>query len=305
MPNYKEYRLVCQYCGKTFIGSFPWTKYCSHTCSSHAIKENLKQARIAEDSDAVKEQRRKATLEKDYLSITEAARLLDISRPTLYKKIKDEGIQVISIGPRTKRIRLQDLTDSKNTHSPLTTPFPEIRKMREGYVSVAEAMEAFGLSRGQLYKWTKGTSIESITYKGKAYYKLADLKAIILPSLQEDISDWYTVPEIEEKFGLSRQYVYDLVSELHIPKKQRGRNVLISRFDWDRARGLDSTELDNYYTVTQITQKYGLRRTMVHNYARRWNIPTMLKDKLRLYRKEDIDHMFDQINKNKSCQQPK
>ncbi|MBQ9652975.1 MAG: helix-turn-helix domain-containing protein [Bacteroidales bacterium] len=305
MPNYKEYRLVCKYCGQTFIGSFPWTKYCSHQCASKAIKENLKLARIEEDSEAVKEQRREALSKKEFVSLSEAARLLDISRPTLYKKIEDEGIEVVDLGPRTKRIRVADLLATSGKSTPSDQPFPKIQKPKEGYVSVPEALEAFNMTRGHLYRWTKDTDIQSITYKGKAYYKLSELEAIILPNLQEEISDWYTVEEIMQKFGLSKQYVYDLVSELQIPKRRRGKNILISRFDWDRARGLEGTELDIYYTLTQISKKYNARKNDIMAYARRWNVPTMLKDKLRLYQKEGIDHMFDMINKNKLCQQPK
>lgn len=305
MPNYKEYRLVCKYCGQTFIGSFPWTKYCSHQCGSKAIKENLKLARIAEDSEAVMEQRREALSKKEFVSLSEAARLLDISRPTLYKKIEDEGIEVVDLGPRTKRIRVADLLATSGKSAPSDQPFPQIGKPKGDYVSVQEAMEAFGMNRAHLYRWTKDTDIQSVTYKGKAYYKLSELKAIILPNLQEEISDWYTVEEIMQKFGLSKQYVYDLVSELQIPKRRRGKNSLISRFDWDRARGLEGTELDMYYTLTQISKKYNCRKNDIMAYARRWNVPTMLKDKLRLYQKEGIDHMFDMINKNKLCQQPK
>ena len=105
-------------------------------------------ARIEEDSEAVKEQRREALSKKEFVSLSEAARLLDISRPTLYKKIEDEGIEVVDLGPRTKRIRVADLLATSGKSTPSDQPFPKIQKPKEGYVSVPEALEALPLDKG-------------------------------------------------------------------------------------------------------------------------------------------------------------
>ena len=43
-----------------------------------------------------------------------------------------------------------------------------------------------------------------------------------------------------------------------MPKKREGKEVLISKYHWDKSKGLDQTENENYYTVSQVTEKYGI-----------------------------------------------
>lgn len=305
MPNYKEYRLVCQYCGKTFIGSHPWTRYCSATCSHRALKQNKKLLRIEEDTAVVKERTRSMLASKEYVSISDAARLLDVSRPTIYKILRDNGIEPLRFGARTLRVRIADLVDARNTYSPLNTPFPEIQKLKCGYVTISDAAKIFNMSKEQIYSRLKDTPIESIRYKGQACYKQSELEQILLPHQHEDLDAWYTVEEIAEKFHISKQHVYDQVSKLQLPKKRNGSNILISKFDWDATRDIADFNLDEFYTLPQIIAKYGVNRDHIDNAAKGRKITTIKKGKNRLYEKTGIDTYFNQRKQNKLCQPQK
>ncbi len=305
MPNYKEYQLVCQHCGKVFIGSHPWTRYCSATCGHRAIKQNMKRLRIEEDSAAVKERARSLLASKEFVSISDAARLLDVSRPTVYKIIRDNEIEVLHFGARTLRIRIADLVDTRNTYSPLNTPFPEIQKMKSGYVTISDAAKIFNMSKEQIYSRLKDTPIQSIRYKGQACYKQSELEQILLPHQHEDLDAWYTVDEIVEKFKITKQHVYDQVSKLQLPKKRDGVHILISKFDWDATRDVTDFDLEQFYTAPQIIAKYGVKRDLVDNAVKARKITSILKGKTRLYEKAGIDTYFIQRKQNKLCQPQK
>jgi excisionase family DNA binding protein len=81
------------------------------------------------------------------------------------------------------------------------------------------------------------------------------LKKLFAKKQYTDIAEWYTVTEIVERFGISKQYVYEYTSDHKLPKKREGKEVLISKYHWDKSRGLDSNESENYYIVPQVTEK--------------------------------------------------
>lgn len=294
MPSYKEYQLVCQHCGKTFIGYRPWTRYCSHTCSSRAIKQNKKIMRLAEDSAEVKEKTRQLLVGQEYISITHAAQLLDVSRPTLYKILRDNKIEPVRLGPRTVRVRVADLVDNRNTYSPLNTPFPQIQRIRSGYVTMAEATKLFNMDRNSIYLHISKSDIKSVMFKGQACYNQKELEAIILPHQCEEADAWYTVEEISQKFKISVRRVYDVVNKRRLRKKRSGHKILIARYDWDMTRKPKEFNNTDFYTMKQILAKYGETRDLVDNIVRARKITNFVKDGVRVYDKEGIDTYFNQ-----------
>ena len=110
---------TCSCCGNTFTTDIPRQTYCSVACrntQNTRIKRQRKEARRARAE--VKEAR--ATLEgKAHLSITEAAKFLGVSRPTLYARINAGELQPVKVSSRTVRIPMEQLkADSQLTPQP-------------------------------------------------------------------------------------------------------------------------------------------------------------------------------------------
>ncbi len=81
---------ICQHCGKEFVSQKKSTKYCSHRCANLADKARKKAQKQLLKQENAKEARRQDLLQKNFLSITEAAKLLQISRNTIYTIIEKE-----------------------------------------------------------------------------------------------------------------------------------------------------------------------------------------------------------------------
>lgn len=82
-----EYKKVCKCCGKIFTAYTSTTKYCSATCSKRGHKAEMRDKRLQAESEEIREHNRQKLLSQEFLSITSAAALLSISRPTIYKMI--------------------------------------------------------------------------------------------------------------------------------------------------------------------------------------------------------------------------
>jgi len=100
---------ICEWCGKPFIAQKNGTKYCSKDCENEAIIAS-KEIVLAEGklpklpvSDEIS-----AIYEKEFLSPKDLAKLLEVSKTTIYRYIQDGLIPALQLPGRT-RIRRKDL----------------------------------------------------------------------------------------------------------------------------------------------------------------------------------------------------
>ncbi|MDR1120735.1 MAG: excisionase family DNA-binding protein, partial [Dysgonamonadaceae bacterium] len=123
-----EYKKVCKFCGKTFTAYKSTTNYCCTSCANRAYKADLKAKQQQATSEEIREQSRQKLLSQEFLSISSAATLLSISRPTIYKMIANGEIKAIRISERIVRIKRTDLEQIQPVIAPINTPIAEINK---------------------------------------------------------------------------------------------------------------------------------------------------------------------------------
>ena len=119
MDTQRLYLKVCEQCGCQFESHFAVTRYCSARCANLSKKHKLRDERLQNLGDEVRERERLALLDKNFLTIADAARLLQMSRNTLYKIIKENDIPLKRFSLRTVRIPMEQLkADSHLTPQP-------------------------------------------------------------------------------------------------------------------------------------------------------------------------------------------
>ncbi len=106
----------CEYCGTDFIAKTTVTKYCGDTCAKRAYKARKRNQKI---EGAKKERKRsypkpaeehlEVIQEKHFLTVAEAAILLRVSKPTIYRLIKDGEINAVQFSERTTRIKRSEI----------------------------------------------------------------------------------------------------------------------------------------------------------------------------------------------------
>jgi len=94
---------ICQFCRGEFTARTTVTKYCSHRCASMAYKARHRGTKV-ETSNAETVQTLSAPVielqTKDFLTVAEVCRLLNVSRWTLARAIKDERLKAVRLGKR-------------------------------------------------------------------------------------------------------------------------------------------------------------------------------------------------------------
>ncbi len=225
---------ICEHCGNTFTAQTTVTKYCSHRCASQAYKARQRQEKIIQSdcaTNTVKQKSVEVLNSKPYLSISEACLLVGVARQTLYNLIHRGELKMGKFGNRTI-IRREDIDSLLCKYTQPTTK--ENEPVTEFY-TIAEVEELYHIKYGRLNEIISQKHIPKKLYKNKLYVSKKHIDSYF-SKVRRDIStikEWYTVEQVMSKYGLSRDSVYRLTSEMQIPKKREGKFVLLSSWHID------------------------------------------------------------------------
>jgi len=226
---------ICQHCGNDFIAQTTTTKYCSHTCNQRAYKAQKRKERI----NAVNEATRKAIIRpveelksKPYLSVAETCTLMGISRRTVYRMIRQGLLSVAKAGSRTilRRTDIDQLFDLQQ---------PEKKKKQQQpvkeFYTVQEIEQLYHIKYGRLNAIVKEKDIPKTVHNGRLLVSKPHIDRYFKHNRQDTsaIAEWYTVQQIQEKYGLTRDQIYSRTHDHNIPRQRVGKYVKISQQHFD------------------------------------------------------------------------
>ena len=100
---------VCEHCKQEFVAWKTTTKYCSHQCNSRAYKSKRREERVQRTEVNEQEKKVKDLIDKPYLSIAEAGRLLGISRHTIYRYIYSGRLRAYNMSSQRTIVKREDI----------------------------------------------------------------------------------------------------------------------------------------------------------------------------------------------------
>ena len=100
---------VCEHCKQEFVAWKTMTKYCSHQCNSRAHKSRRREERVQRTEINEQEKKVKDLIDKPYLSIAEAGRLLGISRHTIYRYIYSGRLRAYNMSSQRSIVKREDI----------------------------------------------------------------------------------------------------------------------------------------------------------------------------------------------------
>lgn len=107
------------------------------------------------------------------------------------------------------------------------------------YLSITEVCTLVGVSRWTVWRSIQQGELKAVKLGRRVIIRRADIETMFEPKYTppqptvEPISEWHTVQEVMQIYSMSKDSVYNHVRANHIPKKQNGRYVLISKKHFD------------------------------------------------------------------------
>ena len=288
---------ICQWCGVEFEAQKVSTKYCSHRCANLAYKQAVRDKRVkqaeAETLSIKLEKPIENVKDKEYLSFAQAGKLLGLSRQAVYNMVKAGNLKASKISSRLSFIRRVDI-DAMLENRPYKTLHPKDTVPITDFYTIAEIKEKFGVKESWIYEIAKEHNIPRTFNRGRTYWSKKHIDSYFAKKAPDaSITEWYSVAELQEKFGMTLSAIYTFVYKNVIPKRKEGKMVYYSKKHFDIAKGIATPEEPQYYTIPEAMEKYNLTRDQLYHYVKYHNITRIKVGKYTKILRSELDKFFE------------
>lgn len=166
---------------------------------------------------------------------------------------------------------------------------PERKPITEFYTT-NEIKEKYGVSEGWIFKVGKEKNIPNIFHHGKTYWSKQHVEKHFAKHIENNgIVEWYSVPEMMEKFNMTTSAVYCFISKFDIPKKKVKREVFYSKQHVDAAKDIKKEPKEEFYTMNEATAHFGMTADQIYKYAKKANVSKHMEGRIVLMNKKELD----------------
>ncbi len=289
-----DFQKKCKWCDAIFTAHKTTTNYCSHKCANLAYKDRVRKQRVESlQIEFNKKAQKNPNLEKEYLTPTEVSKLLGIGRTSTYRYIRTGQIKVVRFNGKTlvRRTDIEQMFDFLQIQDVESKP-KEKAPITEFYTT-AEVKEKYNVVDSWIFVVAKKHNIPRTFNRGKTYWSKKHIDNYFSKkAANPEISKWYTVQEIQDKFDMTLAAIYTLASKNAIPKKKEGIMVSYSKKHFDIAKGIAQPEEPQYYTVAEAMAKFNLTRDQLYHYAKYHNIPRVKVGKYVKISRPELDSLL-------------
>lgn len=288
---------ICEWCGKKFIAHTTVTRFCSKRCSERSYKERFRQKKMAvSNQETATNAANNKWRDKDFLTPTQAAELLGIGRMSIYRYIRNGKIKVVRFERKTliSKADIQAMFDylSPKESEPKETTEKKGKSISDFYTR-AEIREKFGVKDSWIYKVVAENNVPKTILRGKAYFSKSHIDRLFSARKENpEITEWYSVEDIQEKYGMTLSAIYSLVSKIGIPKRKEGAKVYYSKYHFDVAKGAKSAEDVEFISVPEAMEKYSLTRDQLYHYVKTYKITKLRCGKYVKLNAKELEALF-------------
>ena len=268
-------RKICQWCGKPFVAQKTTTCFCSHRCSSLGYKERI---RAAEG--------------QDFLSFAQVATLMGVTRQYIYKLVKENKLRASRISGKKSFIRRADI-ELMLKSKPYERIMPKEDLEITEYYTAEQIAEKYKVAPKWVWTYTREHNIPKVKIRQFNYYSKKHIDAAFAKyNVDNDLTEWYTPEEIQEKYGMTRIAIRSQVYRHNIPSKKEHGLILYSKLHFDLSKSTEKEKDEAYYTVQEAMKKYKMTRDSVYNTLSFHQIKREKKGRFVKFLKVDFDRVM-------------
>ena len=303
----------CAYCGKVFTTNSGMQKYCSEECAEQAKETKKKRQRdFLQAIEPVME-----IHQQEYLTFSKAAILLGCTRQYVYKLVEQGKLPASRLSSRMALVRKSDIEKmfeanpynrvllctktkksvSKKMKSPAKDKAKEERATDEvlEYYSGEEVKQIYKVKQSWLYASAKRHQIPMCRIAGRNYYSKKHIDAIFSTTIDIDaIVDWLSPQEVADRYGINLTAVRSYAHRHKIPTKREYGYTYYSQSHFDELRRTDLLSDENYYTVEQVQQLYGLTKANICHIVKVKHIEKTKVGRLNLLLRSDVERVMEE-----------
>ena len=207
--------------------------------------------------------------------------------------VKAGNLKASKISSRLSFIRRADI-DAMLENRPYKTLHPKDTVPITDFYTTAEIKEKFGVKESWIYEIAKEHNIPRTFNRGRTCWSKKHINSYFAKKAPDaSITEWYSVAELQEKFGMTLSAIYTFVYKNVIPKRKEGKMVYYSKKHFDIAKGIATPEEPQYYTIPEAMEKYNLTRDQLYHYVKYHNITRIKVGKYTKILRSELDKFFE------------
>lgn len=230
--------------------------------------------------------------QKQYLSITEAAAFLGVSRPTIYARLRSGELPYNQIGQRTIRIPLSALTALQSEKPQPSSTHKLSKDDLARYMTREEVIKKYDIEKTKFYKVINANGIKALRYGQKALYLKSQMKDLFYRETFPEIKDWYASEELAAREGITRKHICATAHKLGIAVKRAGSVCYIDKTGWDTRKLAPAVIEKNYMTVDQAKKHYHIGGKTFYDAINATTIEKVKKGNYVYFPIKDLDRLF-------------
>ncbi|MCC8118802.1 MAG: helix-turn-helix domain-containing protein [Bacteroidales bacterium] len=231
---------ICLWCGKEFEAYKISTRFCSKRCAEHAYKQNKRQEQKRNIENEIQSSNKNKEIsqiqEKVYLSISDAAKLLNVSPRAIYNLIYRGKLQAYRLSGQWSVIKKSDLVTMIEA-----TPYERKPRVKptDGdstaeFYTTQEVKQKFGVSNTWVFTQAKKHNIPKVYKLGKTYWSKSHCDRVFgsKPEAPND-DDWVSYAVVRMKYDLTHDQIQKYVQRHGLQKKKVGKYTFLLRHEID------------------------------------------------------------------------
>lgn len=103
---------ICMFCGKEFVAKKTVTKCCSDGCAKRAYKARKRAEKIElsnRETQKIKDEPKETIKDKEFLTVSDVAQLLNSSRQTIYNLIAKGTLKAVNLSKRKTLLKRSEI----------------------------------------------------------------------------------------------------------------------------------------------------------------------------------------------------
>ena len=287
-----EVRRICQWCGKPFIAQKTTTRFCSPECAKRSYKHRIKERKMELRHAQEMHELRQNLERQDYFTFSQAARLMGVSRQYIYKLVKEDKLRASRISNKMSFIRRTDIELMLKSK-----PYERITTKEEfdiaEYYTAEQVAERYKVSTKWVWNYCRQNNIPKVRIRQFNYYSKKHIDAAFAKyDVDNDLTEWYTPEEIQEKYGMTRVAIRSQVYRNNIPSKKEHGQIYYSKLHFDLSKSTEQESSAEYYTVKEAMEKFKLTRDSVYGILQFHEIKREKHGRIVRFLKVDFDKVM-------------
>ena len=289
-----EYKKRCQWCGVPFIAHKLTTLYCCKACWDKAYEAKRRQNK--RDAQRLEVESARPVVEsigtKEFLNPTEAARLLGVSRASMYRYMEQGVIKVLRTPARTivRRSDIEALFDNPPAY--IKRNNNKLNMLGETY-SMLDITKKYNISKRVAESRIRKFDILKIMRGRNIFYRREDIHKYFEDfTIELDTDFYYNAEEIMEKYNMTHQAIVAFARRHEIPRIYRNRVTYYSKAHIDSVKTTGKRLDPNYYTRQEIMSRYHFTKEQVSYYLNTYHIERKKCGAFTLINREDFDRIL-------------